>query len=177
MIKKIIIIIAATIPSISLGNINEIENDNKVKIINFGEIYQNSPQGIPQMKALQERLQPEYMELQRKQNKILKEVEILQNNSSNITEEELQEIQNEINSKQEILKFKAMEFKQKEINEEERINKLFQVSLNEALVKVSKKKKYKVVMNSLAIAYADPEYKIDITEEITNKMFDDYLNQ
>jgi hypothetical protein len=38
-----------------------------------------------------------------------------------------------------------MEFKQKEINEEEQINKLFQISLNEALETTSKKNKYKII--------------------------------
>jgi hypothetical protein len=38
-----------------------------------------------------------------------------------------------------------MEFKQKEINEEEQINKLFQISLNEALEPASKKNKYKII--------------------------------
>ena len=148
-----------------------VTQDNfKIGVVNPVEVYTSAPQGKASIEALQTKLKPKADELQSQQQGLMKQVQTLQTNAPTLTKSELEKQQIALNKDQESFKQKAVAFRQSEMAQEQEIAQAFQKSFNTAAERVAKAKGYSLILSSQAVAYAAPDLKVDVTNEVINKM-------
>jgi outer membrane protein len=170
--KNIItIVILIIISSISYANVdkNSLE-EFKIGLVNPVEVYQTVPQGENTIKNLLSKLKPKADQLQEQQSLLVKKMQELQNNAPTLTDSELNKQKETLHKDQEKFKQKAVAFRQSEMTQEQQVTQSFQNSFNTAIKKIAISEKYSLILSLQAVAYTDPNIKIDITKNIINIM-------
>ena len=145
-------------------------NSLKIGLVNPVEIYQAVPQGEKSIQALQTQLKPKADELQAQQQDLMTKMQTLQTNAPTLTKSDLDKQQKALTDEQGQFKQKAMAFKQSEMQQEQKIAQDFQVSFNTAVESVAKEGKYNLILSSQAVAYAAPDLKVDVTDQVVAQM-------
>ncbi|WP_151192972.1 OmpH family outer membrane protein [Cysteiniphilum sp. JM-1] len=142
----------------------------KIGLVNPVEIYQSVPQGEQSIQALQTKLQPKADELQKQQQGLLEKMQTLQTNAPTLTKSDLDKQQKALTDEQNSFKQQATAFKQSEMQQEQKIAQDFQASFNTAVESVAKEGKYSLILSSQAVAYAAPDLKVDVTDQVVAQM-------
>lgn len=147
----------------------------EAKELNIGlvspiEVYHNAPQGEKSVQRLQLKLKPRADELQRKQEDLVEKQKALQTNLHTLTKSDVGERQKILVNEQDKFKREAIAFREVEIKQEQKIAQDFQLSFDDAVKSVAIENKYDLVLNSQAIAYALGSLKMDITNQVVERM-------
>jgi len=168
--KKLILIGYFMIMNICIGFSLETIFDFKIATVDQNKVYQLVPQGEDSLETMHADLKHSVEELQKEQDIIVNEANILQKNSSMLSEKEIKTQQDKLNKKQESFKEKVIEFHKEEIQKEQDIMHNFQVELDKSLSLVTSEKDLKLVLNSQAVSYIDPHINQDITNQVVYNM-------
>ncbi len=145
-------------------------NEFKIGLVNPVEVYQSVPQGEESIKALQTKLQPKAGELQKQQEDLMQKMQTLQTNAPTLTKLDLDKQQKALTEDQDKFKQQALAFRQSQMQQEQQIAQAFQTGFNTAVETVAKSGKYSLILSSQAVAYASPDLKVDITDQVVVQM-------
>jgi len=168
-IIKIMILTIITAVSYASNENSRLE-EFKIGLVNPVEVYQTVPQGENTIKNLLSKLKPKADQLQEQQSLLVKKMQELQNNAPTLTDSELNKQKETLHKDQEKFKQKAVAFRQSEMTQEQQVTQSFQNSFNKAIKKIAINENYNLILSLQAVAYADPDIKIDITKKIINIM-------
>jgi outer membrane protein len=127
--------------------------DTKIAIVNPVEIFNDSNSGSVSVLALENEMKPAAKALKQEQETIVQKMQILQQNSSTMTKDELAKQQAEIQKEQQAFTVKAQQLQQKEYAKKDMLSKQFQSSFNNSVSAVAKKQGYNIVLTTQAVAY------------------------
>lgn len=144
-------------------------NNYKIAFINPLSVYQNVPQGEYSIKSLQEKLHPQIIELQKKQNHLIYQINKLKNNLPILTIKELNNHRQLLKDTQKFLQNEINNFRQQEIKQEQIITNNFQTLFNDIVGNIAQKENYNLILSLQSVAYADNN-NVDITEKVINIM-------
>ena len=142
----------------------------KIGLVNPVEIYQTVPQGEQSIQALQAKLKPKTNELQKQQQGLVEKMQALQTNAPTLTKLDLDKQQKALTDERGKFNQQAMALRQSEIQQEQKIAQDFQASFNTAVEAVAKEGKYSLILSSQAVAYAAPDLKVDVTDQVVFQM-------
>ena len=156
--------------AVSAGAVASDSSNLKIGLVNPIAIYQVVPEGEEKIQALQTKLMPRADELQKQRQDLMTKIQTWQKNSPTLTKLDLDQQQNELIEEQDKFTQEVMAFRQSEVSQEQKISEEFQASFNKAVAVVAKEFKYSFILSSQAVAYAAPDLKVDVTDQVISQM-------
>lgn len=168
--KKIVGFVCVLALSVASFSVAVAQGDQKIAVVHVQRILQDAPKVAEVNKNLQTEFQPRQEALSELQESVQEEVADLNKNASIMDDDDKQSAQEKIAKDRANFLEKANAL-QEDFNKAQTgfMKEIFE-DLNEVITKVANKNGYSVVLDSQAVAFADPS--LDITSDVLSAFND-----